>query len=357
MSRHFSRVAGVAAVAAACAAIAPTALAAPVPGPSGNAFYSPPSSVPVAGSPGELIWYRPAPVKLGAGAPAAKAWTVLYRSSDSRGTSNFVTGTVLVPAAAANGARPLVAFAPGTQGLAKSCAPSRQLVAGTEYESPNVALGLSKGYALAVTDYAGYTNGDTPTYLAGPSEGHATLDILRAARQLPGANLPPSGPIAIWGYSQGGQAAGFAGEQARPTPPSSSWLASRPVASPEISSRRRERSTGLREPPSCSARSWGSRPNIPKRSPSTRARQRRRTRTQDPDPGAGIRLSNCSISSATPTSPSTPRTVRASKACFRFRASSRRSLPSSWEHAPSTSPSTSGTARQMSSFRSRRPTS
>ncbi len=38
------------------------------------------------------------------------------------------------------------------------------------------------------------------------------LDIVRAGRQLPGAGLTESDPTYAWGYSQGGQAVGWAGE-------------------------------------------------------------------------------------------------------------------------------------------------
>jgi Secretory lipase len=190
-----------------------TALAAPLPGPGDLSFYSPPTPLP-AGPHGELIRYRDAAVKLGDATLAIKAWTVLYSSVDSLGAPNVVTGTVLVPQAAwtGPGPRPVIALAMGTQGLAQACAPSLQFVAGTEYESPNVVAALKAGYAVAVSDYAGYTHGSTPTYLAGASAGHAVLDSVQAAMQIPGAGISADSPVAIWGYSQGGQAAAWAGE-------------------------------------------------------------------------------------------------------------------------------------------------
>jgi hypothetical protein len=50
------------------------ASATPVEGPSGSAFYTPPSPTP-AGSAGELVWYRPATVNLNVTLPSIKAWT------------------------------------------------------------------------------------------------------------------------------------------------------------------------------------------------------------------------------------------------------------------------------------------
>src|SRR5262249_9001231 len=67
----------------------------------------------------------------------------------------------------------------GTQGLAQSCAPSLQMAAGTEYDGGAIIASLKQGYAVAITDYQGYTNGATPTYIDGKSEGQAGLDIAR----------------------------------------------------------------------------------------------------------------------------------------------------------------------------------
>ena len=174
-------------------------------------FYQPPSPLP-AGPPGALIRSQPANVFLGLFAPAATATTVLYHSRTTTGADHAVTGTVLRPRTAwtGPGARPVVSFAVGTQGLAQSCAPSKQLAAGTEYGTSNLALLLARGWAVTVTDYEGYTTGGTPTYVTGRSEAHAVLDIVRAAAQLPGADITPASPLTLWGYSQGGGAAAWA---------------------------------------------------------------------------------------------------------------------------------------------------
>jgi pimeloyl-ACP methyl ester carboxylesterase len=191
----------------------PGALAAPVEGPPGSAFYTPPSPTP-SGSAGELVWYRPATVDLNVTLPSVKAWTVLYQSTDQHGKPDWVTGTVIVPSASwkGSGPRPVVAYAEGTQGLAQSCAPSLQMAAGTEYDGGAIIESLKKGYAVAVTDYQGYINGAVPTYAAGRAEGQAVLDVVRAGRQVPGSGISSSAPVVLWGYSQGGQAASWAAE-------------------------------------------------------------------------------------------------------------------------------------------------
>jgi hypothetical protein len=125
---------------------------------------------------------------------------------------------VVVPTAAwkGKGARPVVTVGIGTQGLANSCAPSKQMIAGTEYDAAEVVGALKAGYSVVITDYQGYTNGSIPTYIAGKSEGQAVLDIVRAARQLPESGVTEATPTIAWGYSQGGQAVGWAG-QIQPT--------------------------------------------------------------------------------------------------------------------------------------------
>jgi pimeloyl-ACP methyl ester carboxylesterase len=193
--------------------MASAASAAPIEGPEGEEFYTPPASTP-AGVTGELIWYRPATVNLNVALPSNQAWSVLYQSTGQQGQPDFVTGTVIVPTAAwtGKGARPVVTIGIGTQGLAHECAPSLQMADGTEYDAGEIIAALKAGYAVAITDYQGYTTGNFPTYIAGKAEGQAVLDIVRAMRELPGIGITETNPVIAWGYSQGGQAVGWAGE-------------------------------------------------------------------------------------------------------------------------------------------------
>ena len=193
--------------------MASSASASPVLGPEGSAFYTPPSATP-KGTAGELVWYRPATLNLKVALPANKAWTVLYQSTAQRGEPDFVTGTVIVPTGkwSGKGSRPVVTIGVGTQGIAPQCAPSKQMVTGSEYAAGEIIEALKAGYAVDVTDYQGYTNGAIPTYTAGKAEGQAVLDIVRAARQVPESGLTEGNPTYAWGYSQGGQAVGWAGE-------------------------------------------------------------------------------------------------------------------------------------------------
>jgi pimeloyl-ACP methyl ester carboxylesterase len=192
----------------------------PVIGPSGAAFYTPPSPLP-AGPHGSLIWYQPETIPNNV-ANNSRAWSVLYKSTSASsnlsattpGAADAVTGTVIIPDAAwtGPGSRPVITYDVGTQGMGNNCAASKQLASGNEYDAVGITGALNAGYAVVATDYEGYTNGATHTYTVGQSEAHATLDILTAAAEIPGSGLNASDPVGIWGYSQGGQAAAWAAE-------------------------------------------------------------------------------------------------------------------------------------------------
>jgi pimeloyl-ACP methyl ester carboxylesterase len=194
------------------------ALAGPAPaatkvktGPSGAAFYLPPSPLPGKAH-GDLIWAR----KLtgAAVAPGASATkVVLYRSTGVDGKPDAVSGIVSLPKGKApKGGWPVVTYAHGTTGIADQCAPSRD-VAGTPvhpynaYILPLLARWVKAGYAVVRTDYEGLGTPGVHPYLVGSSEGRSTLDVVRAARQL---DPRLSKSTIISGHSQGGHAALFA---------------------------------------------------------------------------------------------------------------------------------------------------
>lgn len=179
-------------------------------------FYATPASTP--NSHGELLSYRPVVVNLkGSSVTSASvnAWNVKYTSRADMATASdmasVATGTVFVPR---SGVKGVILYAIGTHGLGVQCAASRQLLAGTDYETANIAAALKAGYAVLVTDYAGYTSGKRPSYMVGESEGRNVLDIFKAAQQIPNSGVKASSKVAIWGYSQGGQASAFAAQLA-----------------------------------------------------------------------------------------------------------------------------------------------
>ena len=163
----------------------------------------------VSSAPGTLLDWQLIP-----GAPdGAAAYRVLYRSTGMRGEPIAVSGAVVVPAGPIPlGGRPIVAWAHPTTGVVDKCAPS--LARGLFRSIQGLREMLESGYVVAATDYPGLGTPGVHPYLVGDSEGRAVLDSVRAARQLAG----PGGTrraFAVWGHSQGGQAALFTGLLAR----------------------------------------------------------------------------------------------------------------------------------------------
>lgn len=196
---------------AACA----LALAAPAPASAGDGFSTPPDPLP-AGAPGDLIRAEPiVPRALAFRLPASgRAWRILYRSTNATGQPVAISGAVVLPRRGTP--RALVGLAPGTQGMADHCAPSRLLRRGLLYEGVAIAGMLERGWAVAMTDYEGLGTPGVHTYMVGRSAGPAALDVLRAARNLQAAELSAALPTALTGYSQGGNAAAWAA-QLQPT--------------------------------------------------------------------------------------------------------------------------------------------
>lgn len=192
-------------------------------------FYTPPNPLP-PGSPGDIVRSEPSRLVLEPsgqlGAILATGTRIMYRSTDTRGNPDVVTGTYFEPDNPWPGAgpRPLIVFGPGTQGQGDQCAPSRLFNQGIHfapyldvtfnYEELFVATMVARGFAIVMTDYEGLGTPGVHTYVGRVTEGQAMIDAGRAAMRLPGTSLDPHGPVAFWGYSQGGGAAASAAELA-----------------------------------------------------------------------------------------------------------------------------------------------
>jgi len=189
---------------AATAGFAGAVLTTPV---SANEFYEA-SAAELRGRPGTIIRAESFP-----GAPAgAAAYKILYRSTDPKGEPIAVSGLIVAPQGPVPaGGRPVVAWAHGTTGVARKCAPS--LFPQSLTWIPGLADMLARGYVVAATDYPGLGTAGVHPYLIGESEGRAVLDSVRAARQLEGTGAGER--FAVWGHSQGGHASLFTGILAR----------------------------------------------------------------------------------------------------------------------------------------------
>jgi hypothetical protein len=185
------------------------------PGPNDDTFYTPPSPLP-SGNPGDIIRWRPTTAGPSTVKDLTNAYTVMYLSTNANGQPDAVTGTVIVPKNANLATTPIIAMAPGTQGMAFRCAPSKMITLGAYYEESGLDDFIHANYAIAVTDYEGYMTNPKATYMTGKSTGPAVIDSVRAAMRLSQAGLSSTAKVVFRGYSQGGSAAAWAG-QLQPT--------------------------------------------------------------------------------------------------------------------------------------------
>lgn len=198
-------------------AVGTTSAHAVVPEPPRPAFYEAPATLPSADGAvirSEHVDFLLDP--LDATSLVRNANRVLYRTTNRAGTPIAASGTVLVPTTpwVGVGSRPVIGYAPGTQGMADRCAPSRLFSEGIEYEGLGIEGLLQRGYAVAMPDYEGLGTVGVHTYMDRLSQGRATLDVVRAAQRLSGTGLSSTSPVGLMGYSQGGGAAASALELA-----------------------------------------------------------------------------------------------------------------------------------------------
>jgi len=173
---------------------------------TGTDFYAEPDEVPDVPH-GTLVRYQPWE---NAQVADATLYRVMYTSEDVAGAPILVTGIVGIPTAAApDGGRQVVTLAHGTTGIADECAPSKATGGRATF---GMTPFLDAGYLVAETDYEGLGTAGRHPYLVGESEGRGVLDAAIAAEQLPGAD--GGDQLAIFGYSQGGHGALWAGQLA-----------------------------------------------------------------------------------------------------------------------------------------------
>ncbi len=187
-----------------------------VPEPDKDPFYAVPTDVgrhPV----GTVLRARPITAYQLALPLPAKAWQLLYVTSDAHEAPTATVATVLVPDRpwAGSGKRPLVSIQVAEDGLGTKCAPSYAFRAGLFAGVNNsfvsvgeISAALAKGWAVVVPDF----EGPQSQFMVGPMAGHAVLDGIRAAKSYAPAGLEALTPTALLGYSGGAFATGWANE-------------------------------------------------------------------------------------------------------------------------------------------------
>jgi acetyl esterase/lipase len=170
-----------------------------------DSFYDPPSEIP---SPGTLL--RSEPLNGRQIPEGARAWRLLYATTFGNGSPATAVATVLAPDKPATGARPVLMLFHGAAGLAQSCMPSL-FTQPYPIAAPLWRKMLDAGWVMVATDFSTAGRADSPhEYYIGEGEARAGFDSVRAARQMRELTLDRERTV-VWGYSQGGHAALWAG--------------------------------------------------------------------------------------------------------------------------------------------------
>jgi len=176
-------------------------------------FYDVPTLSP-DGQPGDLLRAEPIVAPEG-----VIAWRILYRSTGLAGAPVVVSGTVFAPdAKPPSDGFPVVAIGHNTTGIAPACGPSLDPFtplpgADAAFYPEQAEPFVDAGVAVVATDYRGLGAADgVHPYLVGEAAAYDVLDAARAAPHVDGLRLRSE--TILWGHSQGGHAAAWAGQKA-----------------------------------------------------------------------------------------------------------------------------------------------
>lgn len=182
-------------------------------------FYEPPEPLPDEEH-GTLL--RTEEVKAPEG---ARAWRILYMSELHDGTPVATSGIVVAPEGdAPEEGRKVVAWAHGTEGGGRNCAPSLaaepavDLIDYFTYDSPfqqDVGVPaltefLDAGYVVVATDYQGLGTPGVQQYTVLNSEANNVWDSVKAAQQID--ETQAGDDMVVLGWSQGGGASVWMGQ-------------------------------------------------------------------------------------------------------------------------------------------------
>jgi alpha-beta hydrolase superfamily lysophospholipase len=138
----------------------------------------------------------------------ARAVRILYHSRALNGDDIAASGVVLIPAGSAPaGGWPVIAWAHGTNGVARRCAPS--LMKDLEYGEEGLMPMVAAGFAVVATDYAGLGTPGPHQYDNKVPQANDVVYSIPAAHAAV-ADLGPKwvaighsqGGIAVWGVAE-----------------------------------------------------------------------------------------------------------------------------------------------------------
>lgn len=154
----------------------------------------------------------------------ASSYRFEYITTDPLGRAITATGGVcfsktVPPGHRPDSTRPVIAFAPSTQGVAAHCDPSHTCAVGLSiftdtpkdaiaaYELPILTWFLAHGVDVVFIDYPRDPIAGIQYYCDSITAGKSLLDAVRASHQL---GISTDAPLGLWGFSQGGGAVGWA---------------------------------------------------------------------------------------------------------------------------------------------------
>lgn len=179
-------------------------------------FYEAPSNFSSKLSPGSILTVEPVTELLNYSIPSGLSMSrIIYTTNDLNGTTLPASAYILWPyAPLANTGKqgyPMVAWAHGTSGVLRACAPSNYRNLQYHFQAP-FALAL-QGMVVVAPDYAGLGVDTLPNgqkighpWLSGPAQANDLANAILAARKAFPSILTANGPFVALGHSQGGGA-------------------------------------------------------------------------------------------------------------------------------------------------------
>ena len=174
-----------------------------IPAPSADPFYAPPPSL-ASYAPGTILRTRTVEVIGLTQLASSTGEPLLYRTTSATGQPIAAVTTLLLPTTRTTGPRRLLSYQTAEDSLTLKCAPSYTLQTASgstqSAESGLIALGLLKGWDVAVPDY----EGPQSEWAVGPLAGRVTLDGIRAVEAFAAAGLSGAATeVGMMGYSGG----------------------------------------------------------------------------------------------------------------------------------------------------------
>lgn len=181
--------------------------------PSQDPFYTTPASYESA-KPGDILRIRTAPGNFTSiVSNSSKAYNILYRTTDTHQNPSWAVTTLLAPITSKDAAsyqttgsnQALLSWQVAYDTADVDSSPSYAFY--TDLDTRDISAALGRGWWVNVPDY----EGPLASFVAGGQAGHATLDSIRAVLSAK-FGLSPRSQYAMWGYSGGALASGWAAE-------------------------------------------------------------------------------------------------------------------------------------------------